>query len=188
MTEQRRTGNAKRTAHLDQPQTPPVRTGHGGQNSGNPIGMRRSRNAEDLQMRRVRALELRVQGYGYREIGVELGVSAYCAHQDVKHELSNREGEAVEKARQVEEARLDLILLRAMHVVQDSTDKPELMLKAVDRVIRVINQRAILLGLNVPTQVNVSVTELSQADVELQELLAEAEARNAVVREQIEQP
>lgn len=189
MTEQpaRRTGNAKRTKHLDEPQPPAVRRGHGGQNSGNPIGLRRSRNDEDLLLRRITALELRVRGYGYREISVELGVSVPVAFHDVKRMLREREAEAVAEARTLEETRLDKILHRAMEVV-NSTTSLELRLKAIDRVVRVINQRSLLLGLNMPAQVNVSVTELSQADVELAELLAEAEARNAATLAQINDP
>lgn len=180
----RRTGNAKRTKHLDRPQEPAVRSGYGQQGSGNPSGLRRSRNDEDLQVRRVRALELRTLGYGYREIGVALGVAAYTAHQDVKRELSRREGEATEQARMVEEARLDKILLRAMQVVEQAKASPELVLKAIDRVIRVVHQRSVLLGLNLPARLDIHVTERTQADLELEELLNEAEARNAAtVRE-----
>ena len=86
----RGTGNVKRTKHLDEPSPPAVRGGEGGQDSGNPNGLRRSRNAEDLLLRRVRAVELRTKGLGYREIGTILGVAGFTAHQDVKKMLSER--------------------------------------------------------------------------------------------------
>lgn len=181
----RRTGNARRTKHLDEPQAPAVRSGHGGQDSGNPVGLRRSRNSEDLLARRIRALELRVQGYGYREIGVELGIAAYTAHGDVKKMLQLREADAVNEARTLEEARLDQLMVTALAIANDPARHVEVRLKAIDRAVRVSTQRANMLGLNMPTQLSVQVTELTQADIELQELLAEAEARNAATLAQI---
>lgn len=179
----RGTGNVKRTKHLDQPQEPAVRNSFGG--SGNPPGLRRSRNAEDLLARRVRAVELRVLGYGYREIGSQLGISGYVAHQDVKHILQGREAEAVAHGRAVEEARLDKLVLVAMQIATGESNGLEIRLKAIDRVIRAIGQRAQLLGLNVPAQLNVNITEKTQADLELDELLREAEARNAATLQEL---
>jgi hypothetical protein len=58
-------------------------------------------------------------------------------------------------------------------------------LKAVDRIIRASARRAGLLGLDAPVELNIRSTEVSQADLELDELIREAQARNATTREQL---
>lgn len=63
-------------------------------------------------------------------------------------------------------------------------------LQAVDRLNRIEEQRrktsdsiCRLLGLNAPTRIEATVTETTQQDIELQEMVAEMRAKNATVAE-----
>jgi predicted DNA-binding protein (UPF0251 family) len=170
------TGKAKRTQHLETP-GPESRPAGGGAQSGNPNGQRRTWNAEQLKERRIDALRLRVNGIEYRQIGEKLGVSAQTAWQDVKKELSAQAVEAAMELRALEYGRLSKAYAKAMEVMDAASG--EMALKAVDRVERLSRSMRVLFGLDVPVRIDVTHHELSQQDVELQELLNEATAANA---------
>lgn len=74
----------------------------------------------------------------------------------------------------------------------DPLEDDEFVLKCIDRLyaandrlLRIQDRRAKLLGLDAPTQVQATVTEITQADIGLAELIAEAKARNAVVEAEL---
>jgi hypothetical protein len=172
------TGKAKRTQHLDEPGSKPPRGGYKDQASGNPPGLRRTWNAEQLKERRVEAVRLRVNGIGYREIGAALGIAGNTAHNDVKTELQAQAVEAATELRALEYGRLSKAYAKAMEVMDAASG--EMALKAVDRIERLSRSMRVLFGLDVPVRIDVTHHELSQQDLELQELLNEANASNAV--------
>jgi hypothetical protein len=171
------TGKAKRTTHLEESTPRPSRGGYMDQASGNPPGLRRTWNAEQLKERRIEAVKLRVNGIGYREIGAALGVPGNTAHSDVKTELQAQAVEAATELRALEYGRLSKAYAKAMEVMDAASG--EMALKAVDRVERLSRSMRVLFGLDVPVRIDVTHHELSQQDVELQELLNEANAANA---------
>jgi len=152
--------------------------------SGNPNGVRRSNNNQELQVRRYRALDMRISGKTYREIAAELGINHSTLHRDIEQVLHEREAGNIAKYRALEEERLDIAVRAACEIIE-AHPGTELALKAVDRLIRASGRRAGLLGLDAPTRVDVDVTQVTQADLELQELIREARARNTVVKERI---
>lgn len=152
--------------------------------SGRPNGNRQSTNAQDLAVRRYKALEMRVAGYTYREIVAAIGVNQTTILADIDWCLREREAGNIIKLRAIEEARLD-DCIRAAYEVLEANRKTELALKAVDRIDRLVGRRAALLGLNAPVELNVMAHEKTQADLELEELLREAHARNKITHEQI---
>lgn len=152
--------------------------------SGNPNGIRRSTNAQDLAARRYQALELRIAGKTYREIAQTLGINHSTLHHDIEQVLQEREAGNIAKYRAMEEERLDIAVRAACEII-DAHPGTELALKAVDRLIRASARRSGLLGLDAPTRVDVDVTQVTQADLELQELIREARARNTAVKESI---
>jgi hypothetical protein len=112
-------------------------------------------------------MRLRIRGKNYREIAAETGVSVRQAWLDVKAVLERTMNDADEKA---EDARaLDLDRLdRAIDTVEkileggsftEGTDPDELKLKALDRLMKIQDQRAKLLGLYAPEK-----KELTGAD------------------------
>lgn len=116
--------------------------------------------------RALTALKLRTEGLTYAEIGRRLG---YADDSGARHAvtklLDRREAEAVDQLRQVEGDRLDA--LQAAHwdaAMAGITDAANIVLKVMDR-------RAKLFGLNAPVAVAVAGPDTA-ADV-----IAEAQAR-----------
>lgn len=138
-----------------------------------------------IEDRRWKAWELRVKGKSYRAIGEALGVSGKTAHQDCQAVLVRVIEEANENAAQdraVALYRLD----KALGVVEAVLDAEvfdesgnadhELRLKALDRLTRIEERRAKLLGLDAPTRVAAEVTEVSLEDIEARRKAAEDNA------------
>lgn len=152
--------------------------------SGNPNGVRLSKNNQDLRLRRYKALELRIQGHTYPSICEQLGISiATCVH-DIDAVLREKEAGNVLRLRQMEDERLDRAL-KASFEVLEAHPGTELALKAVDRIIRVSHRRSNLLGLDAPVELNINTVEKTQTDLELEELVREAQTRNELTRQQL---
>ena len=152
--------------------------------SGNPNGIRRSVNTQELQLRRYTALEMRIGGMTYRAISKELGINQTTLLHDIDVVLREREAGNIAKLRAMEEERLDVAVKAACDIIE-AHKGTELALKAVDRLIRASARRAGLLGLDAPTRVEVEQLQVTQADLELQGLIREARARNAAIKERI---
>lgn len=120
---------------------------------------------EAAAVRRLRALELRLDGQSYRAIGAQLGVSGKTAWEDVQAsltELAALELANAAELRALELERLDALtieaarILRTTHpliaggkVLADLTDDgPKL--QAIDRLLRISESRRKLLGLDAP--------------------------------------
>lgn len=97
-----------------------------------------ARNAELMRQ----ALELRKQGWSYTQIGQQLGITSRRAARLVHQALSRWVGEIAEDVRLLELQRLDALLAAYWEpaLKGDGT--------AADRVLRIMEQRAKLLGLN----------------------------------------
>ena len=96
--------------------------------------------------KRAEALELRAMGYNYQAIADEVGYgSRGAAHKAVAQELRNIPREAAEQARELELGRLDDLQMAAMNGAMAGD------LFAIDRVVKIVESRARLLGLyNLP--------------------------------------
>jgi hypothetical protein len=145
--------------------------------SGNEPSKRRSANSVDLRARRIGELEMRIKGYTYREIMAKYGVSHSVILKDIEIMLAEREQGAVQTMRELEAERLDAAVREVMGIMS-GRQPPMVRLKAVDTLARLIGRRARLFGLDAPVQVEATVREVTQADLELEELLREAKARN----------
>jgi len=112
--------------------------------SGEPrTSVRRLRAAE----KQKRALEMRIEGAAYEEIRAELGYrSRSGAHKAVMSALRKMLREPADTVRELELQRLDRIL-RPMMQLAITGDAA-----AVDRVLKVMDRRAKLLGLDAPTK------------------------------------
>ena len=116
--------------------------------------------SEKAAQRRIQSLQLRTAGFSYRQIGAQLGVSEAQAHRDVHRELGKlaekTEGHAREY-RQLELERVDALMAplwpraRGRRVTNPDTGVVEDIppdLKAMDRLMRLMERRAKLLGLD----------------------------------------
>ncbi|MEZ0053247.1 hypothetical protein ABIA30_004274 [Mycobacterium sp. MAA66] len=120
---------------------------------------RPDRPEPDERQRAVQAIELRKTGATYRAIAAELGYSDESgARKAVERLLSRVEHEGAAELRAIECERLDA--LTAAHwsaAIGGNTDASMI-------VLRVIDRRAKLLGLNAPQRVQVAPDELSHVD------------------------
>ena len=93
-------------------------------------------------LRRQQALDLRVAGATYRQIGERLGVSLPIAWKHTQAALQQAPREPVQELRQIELARLDrLHMAHWPQALGGSVD-------ATNQVLRIMDRRARLLGLD----------------------------------------
>lgn len=145
----------------------------------------KSRNTDALALRRAEAVKLRVQGLTFKQIAERLGIGGDTALKDVRSVIQQEVSAAVDELRQVEDMRLNAVIAQAVKVLQEQQDDPELVLKALDRIMRAGKHRRDLWGLDVPPRLDVTVHQLSDTDRELYELINEAKARNAVTEQRL---
>lgn len=140
------------------------------------------------------AARLRAQGWGYAQIGEKLGVSMQGAHQAVQRALTAAVREPADDVRALELSRLDLLwqaawtVLTKHHVtVQQGKvvylgDEPleddAPVLNAIDRLLKVQDRRAKLLGLDAPTRHE--VITLDAIDQEIAKLTRELGGRDVL--------
>jgi len=127
-----------------------------------------------------RCLEMRVCGCTYRQIAERMTADGYpMSHQTarvrVEWAVNRIITPGVEELRKVEGERLDLILRSLLPLV--AAGDPA----AAAVWLRASDARRKLFGLDIPVpkQVDVTVTERTQEDVELDEMIAEVRAAQA---------
>ena len=122
--------------------------------------------------KRAEALELRAMGYNYQAIADEVGYgSRGAAHKAVAQELRNIPREAAEQAREMELGRLDDLQMAAMNGAMSGD------LFAIDRVVKIIESRARLLGLyNLPDNSDPGAEQARQALIGFLQVASEAVA------------
>lgn len=131
--------------------------------------------SEAAEVRKQKAYELRCKGLTYQQIGDALGVSIKTAHEYVDEVWKyNRErtADSADKLREMELAKLDELEARWMplalaaeldvskevikgddNVVHIELDAWDAGMKAVDRVLKIQERRAKLLGIEAPQKV-----------------------------------
>lgn len=145
----------------------------------------------ELVARQTRvALKMRREGHGFFDIAQELTkfserhVSMKLVRLRIRDHWKQVEREACEEHLQWELDRLDDLLRRAYAILKDEDD-PDVRLKAMDRMLKIGERRSKLLGLDAPQRVDATVTETTQADLELDEMVREAKARNALKEQEL---
>lgn len=153
-----------------------------------------------IELRRAEALRLRCRGYTVREIGLELGISKSVAADDVRKalgEVKKLSQEELDAERSLELHRIDTALRVIAKIIdgvmfgsgddaKDAADSAgmdlgdlilggnEMKLKAIDRQVKLQEQRAKLLGLYAPQKVEAEVTGMTLDDLEKRRALAAA--------------
>lgn len=158
----------------------------------------RGRWVRTATQRHAEAVRLRSEGHSYEQIAQQLGyrdrASAYNA---VQRTLVGTVREPADELRQMELIRLDALWMQAMQVLQaehvtvsngrviviekDGKEVPLAddapVLQAIDRLLKIMERRAKLLGLDAPTKVEaITIDRLDQAIAELERELGESEA------------
>jgi hypothetical protein len=151
--------------------------------------MARSRRSIEQIERDARAVELRRRHLNYRQIARELDLSASTAYEAVQRGLADTIAETNDEVRRQELERLDdlarvsLRVLAKTHVVVSQgrvakhPDTGEVLvddgpiLAAIDRLLKIQDRRAKLLGLDAPAKVE--VLTMDAIDAEIRRLEAE---------------
>jgi Homeodomain-like domain len=111
--------------------------------------MPKTGQVEAAAARRQKALDLRIAGARYRQIGAQLGVSYQTAYRDVQTalgELATLQAGKAERLRELEVERCDKLQLALWPKARSGDEK------AVRTLIAVMDRRAKLLGLDAPTK------------------------------------
>jgi hypothetical protein len=148
---------------------------------------------------RSQAYELRLRGRTLRQIADDMGCSTGKVQDLLREEIKLREDPLVDKVRQFELDRLDGYQQACMYVL-DNPGVPvrdeasgvlhvivddRKILNAIDRLVRISESRRKLLGIDAPIKTHVEVTETTQQDLEIQELIREAQVRAAAGKAKI---
>jgi hypothetical protein len=120
----------------------------------------------------ARTLELLAEGWTYREISAEMGVSLATAYKDAKEAIAALPTPAAEEWRRVDLERLDYLWEKLRPGIELGDDK------AVNAALRVLERRSRYLGLDAPTKVE--ATGNGPVPVLLVGKLADAAAANSV--------
>ena len=123
--------------------------------------------------RGLKALDLRLSGASYRQIGQQLGVSHVQAFRDVQRVLREVVSEPAEAVRRVELARLDR-LMRAHWSAAIEGDT-----KATAMVLQIMDRRARYLGLDSPQKIDLtaSIREMAEREgIDVDQAVKDAEA------------
>ena len=108
-----------------------------------------ARNAQ-IEVRELKALDLRLAGASYRQIGVQLSVSHVQAFRDVQRVLREIAKEPALEVRAVELGRLDkLMLAHWPRAIRGDVKATTLVLQIMDRRVR-------LLGLDSPQKIDIT--------------------------------
>lgn len=107
-------------------------------------------DADDINIRRMRALELRLAGGSYRQIAAELKIDVAQAWRDVDVMLREYAKEPTEAIRNAEMGRLDRLMLAHWPAAIKGD------VKATATVLSIMDRRARLLGLDSPQKVDIT--------------------------------
>lgn len=129
-------------------------------------------NKEQDWERKQRAYDMRLRGKSYRAIGEELGIGHGTAHRWVQEILDAIVLPTVEAVRKQEIDRLMRYLDKLDERIEDGDDK------AIGIALKVSERLAKMLGVDMPTQVEVTKNETTQLDLAIQDLISRQQAQN----------
>jgi len=152
----------------------------------------------------ARMWELRVEGYSIEQIADIFTMTPNQVKARLRKAAEAFQVEAAEDLIKMELDRLDMLLreainiLNSTHIAQShgrvlldpSTNLPmtdhEPVMKAMDRVLKIMDRRSKYLGLDAPSksEQSINVFQTTQADLELQEMIREANARTNTITPQ----
>jgi len=133
--------------------------------------------------RRVQAFDVILSGRSVADAASQIGADRRTVQRWVDEEIEQRVSPRAEKLRALGNARLDQYRAWAWEIAENATG--ELRLKALDRLLHIERRWAALNGADSPVRVDAILTERTQADLEMEELLRELDARNAVIEGEI---
>ena len=156
----------------------------------------------DTAERDAEAARLHAKGWGYKAIGDELGMNKWNAIQAVRRavrEVVHEAGTEVLKlhatrleyayAKAVEIAESDHVVVSHGKIIYGEDGEPLRdhgpVLAALREARQTLETFQTLMGLKQPVKIDATVHQVTQQDLELQEMLREAKARTGIEEQQI---
>lgn len=139
-------------------------------------GTHRAANRATVAEQQIQCYQLRLTGMSINAIAAATGLSVGTVHNRIQAEISKRVLPLAEEVRQMELDRLDRWLQKLD--AQITADKA--VARNVEVAVKVSERRAKLLGIDAPEKVEATVTEVTQEDLALAELVREAQVNAAV--------
>ncbi|WP_367324812.1 hypothetical protein [Streptomyces sp. HUAS ZL42] len=134
-------------------------------------------NNAKIAAEQAQCLQLRLEGKSFRAIADITGIALSTVYARVEDAIALEVNPKAEQLRAIECQRLDTYLEKLKPRIDKGDDK------AIGVAIRISERRSKLLGLDMPQRIEATVEthELTQQDIELQQLISEAKAKNAAV-------
>lgn len=125
--------------------------------------------------------DLRLSGHSIRAIAEQLGVSRQTVQNRLDAECAAQVTPGAEAVRKMELDRLDKWMLALETRILDGDTN------AIATAIKVADRRAKYLGLDAPTQIDAQVTQITQEDLAIAEMIREAKMRQATLEAAIKE-
>ena len=114
----------------------------------------------DIIVRSIKALDLRLAGVSYRQIGEQLDISHTQAERDVQAMLDEMAQEPAEAVRKAELARLDRLVMAHWPAALRGDHR------ATATVLQIMDRRARYLGLDAPQKIDLTASIREMAERE----------------------
>lgn len=120
----------------------------------------------EREARRLTALQMRHAGASYRTIAQQLGIDVRTAFNDVQYMLTELAREPAENVRALELERLDRLMIPLFARATRAEDGRLPDYQAIDRILKIMDRRAKLLGLDAPQKIDITSYIREQAIAE----------------------
>lgn len=144
-------------------------------------------NKATVAEQEIRCYELRLAGKSLDAIAKETKLSKGTVHNRIQAHIEQRVQPLADELRAVMVDRLDVCIARLHAQIQDD-ELGSRLARNIEVLVKVEERRAKLLGVDAPERVEATVTEVTQEDLELQELLREARAASAIEQAKLGTP
>lgn len=141
----------------------------------------RALNRATVAEQQAECYRLRLTGMSIEAIAKATGIARSTVHDRIQAEITAVVSPLAEEVRKMELARLD----RWLEKLNDQIEDGRSVARNVEVACRVSERRAKLTGADAPEKVEAIVTQVTQEDLALAELVREANAAAAVAESQI---
>ncbi|WP_297699622.1 hypothetical protein [Mycobacterium sp.] len=141
-------------------------------------------NSASIAEQEIRCYELRLTGMSLDNIAKQVKLSKGTVHNRIQAHIEQRVQPLADELRAVMVDRLDTCIERLHGQILDD-ELGSRLARNIEVLVKVEERRAKLLGVDAPERVEATVTEVTQEDLALAELVREAQAAAAVQEAQL---
>lgn len=140
--------------------------------------------AADIAKQQAECYQLQLEGLSIRDIAKRTGLSRGTVQNRISAQCTAIVQPLAEQVRARHLAQITAWLAKLNAQINEGFAIP----RCVEVGTRLLEREAKLLGIDAPQQIEATVTQVTQADLELQELLREARAASALEQEKLRTP